>query len=94
VLRYWPGVGHDWHADGSWVHEQSRGRTVSFSLLLNEPGRDFAGGEFETEFGPIDLHAGDAVAFTAATMHRVLPVTAGYRLVLVCFAFATDRRDP
>lgn len=86
VLRYTAGFGHDWHADRSHAYQFASERTVSFSVLLNEPGQDFTGGEFETEFGPVDLHAGDAVLFTAETQHRVAPVTAGARLVIVCFA--------
>jgi hypothetical protein len=60
-------------------------RTVSISLLLNEPGEDFDGGEFEIDGQVIELHSGDLVGFTARTPHGVRPITRGRRLVLVAF---------
>lgn len=60
-------------------------RTVSFSLLLSEPGEDFVGGQFEVEGQAVELHRGDLIGFTAATRHAVGPVVSGRRLCLVAF---------
>ncbi len=92
MLRYHPGVGHDWHTDGNDLYDVGRDRTVSFSLLLNQHGVDYTGGQFQVDHNgeqwQAELNAGDAVIFTAATRHRVRPVTSGRRLVIVCFASA------
>lgn len=82
VLRYVRGDHHPWHTD---TNPAEPGRTVSFSVLLSEPGVDFEGGVFETAAGPVDLGRGDVVAFAALTAHRVTEVTAGVRYALVGF---------
>ncbi|GAA1550429.1 hypothetical protein GCM10009827_083870 [Dactylosporangium maewongense] len=91
VLEYPPGYQFNEHTDYVDENADTWDRTVSLSLLLNEPGRDFRGGQFELGGKDMDLHRGDLVAFTARTPHAVRKVTAGRRLVLV--AFGEYRRD-
>ena len=63
-------------------------RKLSISLLLNEPGVDFEGGEFYINTGgdinPIaELKAGTAILFSSFLLHKVAPVTKGIRKSLV-----------
>lgn len=58
---------------------------VALTLFLTEP-EDYSGGELliETVFGEqsIKLKAGDMVVYPASSLHQVLPVTDGTRLVM------------
>jgi len=64
-------------------------RKLSLTLLLNEPGVDFEGGEFEinrsreSDASPIELSKGRMVIFPSFMIHRVKPVTKGVRKSLV-----------
>ena len=63
-------------------------RKLSISLLLNEPGVDFEGGEFYINTGghanPVtQLKAGTAILFPSFLLHKVAPVTKGIRKSLV-----------
>jgi len=64
-------------------------RKLSMSLLLNEPGVDFEGGEFqinsgkESEAETIEFKRGRMVFFPSYAIHRVAPVTKGRRKSLV-----------
>jgi hypothetical protein len=91
VLKYNPGGEQGWHSDASGDLEHAAHRTVSFSVLLNEPGIDYTGGDLEFANGwtpDEQLHVGDLIGFTARTRHRIRPVTAGARYVLVVFGSA------
>jgi alkylated DNA repair dioxygenase AlkB len=81
VGRYPPGADLNWHIDMDPPYDD----TVSFSLMLSDPGQDFTGGEFATFDGTVALQSGDLVAFTARTPHKVAPVETGERIVLICF---------
>ncbi|MGI5179545.1 2OG-Fe(II) oxygenase [Dactylosporangium sp. CA-152071] len=85
VVEYLPGDRFPEHTDHIDAGADTWDRTVSFSLLLNEPDRDFRGGEFEIGGQDMDLHRGDLIAFTSRTPHAVRQITAGRRLVLVAF---------
>lgn len=63
----------------------SYGRTVSFSIMLADPGQDFTGGEFYANGKPVPLKRGDLVGFTAMTPHRVSRIASGARLVWIAF---------
>jgi PKHD-type hydroxylase len=66
-------------------------RKLSMSLLLNEPGVDFEGGEFYINVGGNgnvgagikELKLGTAILFPSFIMHKVAPVTKGVRKSLV-----------
>jgi hypothetical protein len=84
VVEYLPGDSFQEHTD-LYEHADSWDRTVSFSLLLSEPGKDFEGGEFEIMGEPMGLRRGDMIGFTSRTPHSVTPIVAGRRLVLIAF---------
>ncbi len=87
MARYAPGCGQDWHLDcNPGFDPRSEYRTVSYSVLLSEPGTHFEGGELEFDTGMPEMHRGTLCGFTARTRHRVNPVTVGERYVLICFA--------
>jgi PKHD-type hydroxylase len=62
---------------------------LSITLLLNEPGIDFEGGNFEinkgspTEVDIVDMKKGMLIAFPSFLIHRVAPVTKGTRKSIV-----------
>ncbi|MEV6890348.1 2OG-Fe(II) oxygenase [Kribbella sp. NPDC051137] len=85
VMSYTPGDQFEQHTDRVSEVPSTWDRTVSLSLLLNQPGQDFAGGQLEINCQPVELEAGDLLGFTAATPHAVRPITTGRRLVLVAF---------
>jgi PKHD-type hydroxylase len=92
-------TGHyDYHVDIMFSGDNLRGSAVDFetrklsvTLLLNEPGVDFEGGEFYTKtYGSdgeipsgIELKSGTAILFPSWLMHKVAPVTKGIRKSLV-----------
>lgn len=69
---------------------------VSITVFLSEPG-SYVGGELriQTRFGSQDvkLHAGSAVLYPSSSLHQVMPVTEGTRLVAVTWAQSMIR-DP
>lgn len=62
-------------------------RKLSLSLILNEPGKDYEGGEFETQTSDkITTHEskkGRIFVFPSYIVHRVSPITKGTRKSLV-----------
>lgn len=84
VLEYQPGEKFSVHTDLT-DDPDTWDRTASFSLLLNEPGLDFDGGDLSIKDKVVEMHRGDLLCFTACTPHSVSPVTRGRRLVLVAF---------
>ena len=87
-------AGHyDYHVDIMFNGDNLRSidgietRKLSMTLLLNEPGVDFEGGEFYVNLSAdgcvIDLKAGTAILFPSWLMHKVAPVTKGVRKSLV-----------
>lgn len=85
VMGYTEGDRFEQHTDLVPDVPRTWDRTVSLSVLLNQPGQDFTGGELEINGQPVQLEAGDLLGFTAATPHAVRPITSGRRLVLVAF---------
>jgi SM-20-related protein len=90
ALRYGPGDYFVAHQDGNTplVHDRSRHRRVSLSLLLSRPG-DYAGGDLVFHEGgerrAVAIASGSAVAFRAETTHEVTPVEAGERFSLAAW---------
>lgn len=85
ALRYGPGDYFVAHQDGNTplIHDDTRHRRVSLSLLLSPPA-DWTGGELVFH-GPgprqtARASAGDAVAFRSETTHEVTPLERGERL--------------
>jgi PKHD-type hydroxylase len=62
---------------------------VSITIFLSAPG-DYQGGELRihTSFGHHDvkLEAGDAILYPSSSLHQVMPVSSGTRLVAVTWA--------
>jgi PKHD-type hydroxylase len=62
-------------------------RKLSLSLILNEPGVDYQGGDFQFKWGEKEDIAvsakGRILAFPSWMMHRVTPVTEGMRKSIV-----------
>jgi PKHD-type hydroxylase len=83
---------YDWHMD-SYLGTHPTGftetRKLSITLLLNEPGVDFEGGDFEinkgspTEIDTVPLKKGMLIVFPSFLIHRVAPVTKGTRKSIV-----------
>lgn len=91
--------GHfNWHVDLFWGSDPMppvdmfEPRKLSVSLLLNEPGVDFEGGEFECSVDNprnpknIPFRRGTAIFFPSFLYHRVRPVFSGSRKSLVIWA--------
>lgn len=87
---------YDWHTDMYFGKDrQNKSRKLSVSVLLNQPGVDFEGGEFqitssfdEDRMGIEDpkLVKNTAIVFPSFMIHRVKPVTEGTRKSLVIWA--------
>lgn len=86
---------YDWHSDllygmdlGETLYN-SITRKLTMVALLNEPGVDFTGGEFqinvgrESEASTINLQKGSVAIFPSFVLHRVKPVLSGVRKSLV-----------
>ena len=91
VLRYGPGDYFVAHQDGNTplIHDDTRHRRVSLSLLLSAVG-DWTGGELvflgrDGSRRTADAAAGDAVAFRSETTHEVTPLRDGERLSVVAW---------
>lgn len=82
---------YDFHADLDYTAREGASdpqtRKLSLSLILNEPGVDFEGGEFQILVGrdPITCNQtkGSVLLFPSWVLHRVTPVTRGVRKSLV-----------
>lgn len=83
---------YDFHMDMSLGNERAREnatRKLSLTFLLNEPGVDFEGGDFQIATGlekdakNINIRKGTLVAFPSFIHHRVTPVTRGIRKSIV-----------
>ena len=81
---------YDWHidlcmGDDHLPDDMIEPRKLSLSLLLNEPGIDFKGGDFQFNVGnerdarTAELKKGRIVAFPSWVIHRVTPVSEGVR---------------
>ena len=88
VSRSGPGEGYGTHVDDAMIGgEGSRIRSdLSVTVFLGDPA-SYEGGELavQTPSGEetAKAQAGDCLVYPSTTLHRVLPVTAGERLVAV-----------
>jgi len=90
MTRYKPGMKYGAHADAAFI--QLPGATIrsdlSCTIFLNDP-TDYEGGELHIRIGDADLkfklEPGEAILYPSDTLHQVVPVTKGERLVAITF---------
>jgi PKHD-type hydroxylase len=90
MTRYKPGMKYGAHADAAFI--QLPGATIrsdlSCTIFLNEPD-DYEGGELQIRLGDADLtfklKPGEAIVYPSDSLHQVIPVTKGERLVAITF---------
>ena len=90
LCRYEPGMKYGGHADAAILQIGSaRLRSdLSCTVFANDPA-SYEGGELSIEVGslaiPFKGGAGDAVVYPSTTLHEVVPVRSGQRLVSITF---------
>jgi PKHD-type hydroxylase len=90
MARYKPGMEYGAHADSAFI--PLPGATIrsdiSCTVFLSDPA-DYDGGELQVRVGDADLtfklKSGEAILYPSDTLHQVLPVTRGERLVAITF---------
>jgi len=90
MTRYKPGMKYGAHADAAFI--QLPGATIrsdlSCTIFLNDPA-DYEGGELHIRIGDAELtfklKPGEAILYPSDTLHQVVPVTKGERLVAITF---------
>lgn len=88
ISRYKPGMAYGLHVDDALMGPvESRDRSdVSVTVFVSDV-REYEGGELviHTPYGrqEIKLPSGHAVAYPSSSLHEVMPVTSGERLVSV-----------
>ena len=90
ITRYQPGMRYGAHADAAFL--QVQGETIrsdlSCTVFLSDP-ENYDGGELHIVLGDADLRfklqPGEAIVYPSDTMHEVVPVTKGERLVAITF---------
>ena len=100
LCRYVPGMKYGAHADAALLQlGATRMRSdISCTVFLNDPA-SYEGGELSIEVGnmaiPIKGAAGEAILYPSTTLHEVVPVRAGERLVSITFieSFIADEHQ-
>ncbi|HEY4070552.1 MAG TPA: Fe2+-dependent dioxygenase [Sphingomicrobium sp.] len=90
MTRYKPGMKYGSHADAAFI--QLPGATIrsdlSCTIFLNDP-KDYEGGELHVRLGDADLkfklQPGEAIVYPSDSLHQVIPVSRGERLVAITF---------
>src|SRR3954447_2350345 len=90
ITRYKPGMKYGAHADAAFI--QLPGAMIrsdlSCTIFLNDP-KDYEGGELHIRIGDAHLNfklkPGEAILYPSDTLHEVVPVTKGERLVAITF---------
>lgn len=95
--RYEPGMQYGNHVDNAIMGKSDPWRSdLAFTLFISDPS-EYDGGELviESGLGPqeIKLAAGEAVVYSASTLHRVAEVTRGRRFVAAGWV-QSQVRDP
>jgi PKHD-type hydroxylase len=90
LCRYVPGMKYGAHADSALL-QIGAGRLrsdLSCTVFINEPA-NYDGGELSIAIGnvaiPFKGAAGEAIIYPSTTMHEVVPVRSGERLVSITF---------
>jgi PKHD-type hydroxylase len=90
LCRYEPGMTYGGHADAALIQlGNARIRSdLSCTVFINDPAT-YTGGELSIEIGnmaiPIKAAAGEAIVYPSTTLHEVVPVRSGQRLVSITF---------
>ena len=90
ITRYHPGMRYGEHADAAFlvVGGTTLRSDLSCTVFLNEP-KDYDGGELHIRLTDADLrfklNPGQAIVYPSDTLHQVMPVTRGERLVAITF---------
>ena len=90
VSRYAPGMKYGAHADAALIPlDRSRLRSdISCTVFLNDPAT-YEGGELSIVIGNQALAfkgaPGEAIVYPSTTLHEVIPVRSGERLVAITF---------
>jgi PKHD-type hydroxylase len=97
VSRYEPGMDYGLHIDNALMGTDVACRSdVSLTLFLGN-AHDYEGGELALESGSGELHfkldARALICYPSTTLHRVMPVRSGVRLVAVAWVQSLVR-DP
>ena len=90
MTRYKPGMKYGAHADAAFI--QLPGATIrsdlSCTIFLNDPG-EYEGGELHIRSGDAELKfklkPGEAIVYPSDSLHQVVPVSRGERLVAITF---------
>ncbi len=90
LCRYEPGMKYGGHADAALLQiGGNRLRSdLSCTVFINDPAT-YEGGELSIELGnlalPVKGAAGEAFVYPSTTLHEVVPVRSGQRLVAITF---------
>jgi PKHD-type hydroxylase len=90
LTRYDTGMHYGLHIDSAFMPmgEGSLRTDLSCTIFISEPG-EYEGGELQIRLGTSDIlvkgKAGSAIVYPSTTIHQVLPVKAGSRLVALTF---------
>ena len=90
MTRYKPGMKYGAHADSAFIQlPQGAIRSdLSSTVFLNDPS-DYDGGELKIRLGDSELSfklkPGEAIIYPSDSLHQVVPVTRGERLVAITF---------
>ena len=90
MTRYKPGMKYGAHADAAFLPlpQGTLRSDLSCTIFLNEP-KEYEGGELRISLGDAELSfklkPGEAVIYPSDTLHEVVPVTKGERLVAITF---------
>jgi PKHD-type hydroxylase len=90
LTRYKPGMKYGAHADAGFLPLPAGTirSDLSCTIFLTDP-EDYDGGELHISLGDADLafklKPGEAIVYPSDTLHQVVPVTRGERLVAITF---------
>jgi PKHD-type hydroxylase len=90
MTRYKPGMKYGAHADAAFIPlpRATIRSDLSCTIFLNEP-KDYDGGELRLRLGDAELtfklKPGEAIVYPSDSLHQVVPVTKGERLVAITF---------
>jgi PKHD-type hydroxylase len=90
LCRYEPGMKYGGHADSALIQVGNANirSDLSCTVFVSDPST-YEGGELSIEVGnmaiPIKCAAGEAIVYPSTTLHEVVPVRSGARLVSITF---------